>query len=295
MHMAQVEKKLPATKNPAKAIAEMERPQLKWKAIAQIAAGVAVVWVTCFILIPYTSYWILSVAGVVTLAVAGFGIYVWRLTRRSQAIVDIMKSATDESERQKAIEKLAEGGSKDAMKALARAQLVAQTKPLEALEILENIDIAKAPAIIQDDIRSQLTLLYLRNNRVRDARQVADLIRLDRQPNAKAKALYAAVIAESFARTGKAEEAQKLAETYSPDDAEYGEARGLLLRARVFTYFALKKRGLARKSMEAMAAIEPGLLGAFIQKGTQPELVKMAREVISQSGMRPKPKIVRQP
>jgi hypothetical protein len=278
---------------PAKAVAELERPEIKWKVIAQIAAGVALVWVTCLILVPYSSYWVLSIAGVVTVVVAGFGVYVWRLTRRSQAIVDIIKGATDETERQKAIDKLAEGGSKDAMKALARAQLVAQSKPAEALEILESIDIAKAPAVIQDDIRSQLTLLYLRNNRVREARETADLIRLDRQPNVKAKALYAAVMAESFARTGKAEEAQKLMETYPPEDPAYGEARALLLRARVFTYFVLKKRGLTRKSMEALSAMEPGLLGAFIQKGTQPELTKMAREVLSQSGIRPKPKIMR--
>lgn len=291
--MAQSQPPAPTSKNPAKALAELERPQLKWKPVAQIAAGVAVVWVTCGILIPYSGYWILSIAGVVTVVVAGFGIYVWRLTRRSQAIVDIMKSATDDSERQKAIEKLAESGSKDAMRSLARAQLVAQTKPQEALEILEKINIAKAPAVIQDDIRSQLTLLYLRNNRVRDARQVADLIRLDRQPNVKAKALYAAVMAESFARTGKAEEAQKLVETYPPEDTAYGEARALLLRARVFTYFVLKKRGLARKSMEGLAQLEPGLLGTFVQKGTQPELAKMAREVLSQSGVMPKPKIMR--
>ena len=291
--MAKSQKSPPVSNKPAKALAELERPQIKWKPIAQIAAGVAVVWITCMILVPYSSYWVLSIAGVVTVTVAGFGIYVWRLTRRSQAIVDIMKTATDESERQKAIDKLAEGGSKDAMKTLARAQLVAQTKPLEALEILESIDVAKAPAVIQDDIRSQLTLLYLRNNRVREARDTADLMRLDRQPNVKAKALYAAVMAESFARTGKAEEAQKLVETFPPEDAAYGEARALLLRARVFTYYVLKKRGLARKSMEALSAMEPGLLGAFIQKGTQPELVKMAREVLSQSGIRPKPKIIR--
>jgi hypothetical protein len=291
--MAKSQQPSPVSKNPAKALAELERPEVKWKPVAQIAGGVAVVWVTCLILVPYTGYWILGIAGVVTVVVAGFGVYIWRLTRRSQAIVDIMKGATDESERQKAIDKLAEGGSKDAMKALARAQLVAQTKPLEALEILESIDINKAPAVIQDDIRSQLGLMYLRNNRIREARDTADLIRLDRQPNAKAKALYAAVIAEAFARTGKAEEAQKLVETYAPEDAAYGEARALLLRARVFTYFVLKKRGLARKSMEALAAMEPGLLGGFIQKGTQPELVKMAREVLTQSGVRPKAKIIR--
>jgi hypothetical protein len=208
-------------------------------------------------------------------------------------VVDIMKSATDEAGRRRAIEKLSEDGSKDAMKTLAHAQLVAQTKPSEALELLEGIDIAKAPAVLQDDIRSQLVLLYLRGNRVRDARATADEMRLDRQPNAKAKAMYAAVMAESFARTGKVDEAQKLMETYSPDDPEYGEATALLLRAQIYTCFALKKRGLARDAMSKLAAIEPNLLGGFIQKGTQPELAKMARQLLSSSGAAPKPRMKR--
>ncbi len=280
-------------KDPAEALAQMEQPGIKWKAVLQIAAALVVLWVTGLILVPYLGYWMLGFVGVITLAVAGFGIYVWRLTARSRAVLDIMKGAAGEEGRQKAIEKLAEGGSKDAMKALARAQLVAQTKPLEALAILEGIDLKKAPAVLQDDIRSQIALLYLRGNRVKDARGMADLIRLDRQPNAKAKAMYAAVMAESFARTGKADEAQKLVETYAAEDPEYGEAKALLLRARVYTYFALKKRGLVRQAMEALAQVEPGLLGGFVQKGTQPELMKMARQILAGTGLAPKPKVKR--
>jgi hypothetical protein len=290
--MAKQKKSSSLSKNPAEALAQMEEPKLKWKTIAQVVIALVVVWVTSLILIPYLSYWILILPGVITLLLAGFGVYVWRLTSRSQKIIAIMKGATDEAGRQQAIEKLAEDGSKDAMKALARAQLVAQTKPLEALAILEAIDLAKAPAVLQDDIRSQLALLYLRSNRARDARIVADSIRLDRQPNAKAKAMYAAVIAESFSRTGKAEEAMKLLETYSPDEKEYGEARALLLRAQVYTCLALKKRGMVRKAMENMAEIEPGLLGGFIQKGTPPELSKIARQVLADTGLAPRPKMI---
>jgi hypothetical protein len=288
------EKKAPVSAvNPADAIAQIERPRFKWKAVLQIVAALAIVWVTSLILVPFAGYWAVGLAGLVTVVLMGFGIYVWRLTRRSQAVVDIMKGATDEAGRQRAIDKLAKDGSKDAMKALARAQLVAQSRPSEALEILEGIDLAKTQAVLQDDIRSQIALLYLRGNRVRDARAVADEIRLDRQPNAKAKAMYAAVIAETFARTGKVDEAKTLIETYSPDDPEYGEARALLLRAQIFTYHALKKRGLVKQSMAALARIEPGLLGGFIQKGNQPELMKAAKQVLASSGMAPKPKMKR--
>lgn len=291
--MSKKKKEPSATTNPAQSLAQLETPQIKWKTILQIVAALAVVWITSLILIPYLGFWILGFAGLITMILAGFGIYILMLTRRSRAVIDIMKGATDEVGRKEAIDKLARDGSKDAMKLLARAQLVAQSKPLEALEILEGIDLKKAPVVLQDDIRSQLTLLYLRNNRIRDARIVADDIRLDRQPSAKAKAMYAAVIAESFARTGKPDEAKKLLDTFPPGESEYGEARALLLRAQVYTCIALKKRGLARKAMEELAQIEPNLLGSFIQKGTQPELMKIAKQVLSGSGMMQKPKMVR--
>jgi hypothetical protein len=291
--MTETKDKPSIPKSTAEAMAQIERPQFKWKVVAQIVGALAILWIAGLILVPYAGYWAVGLAGVVTVAAMGFGVYVWRMTSRSQAVVDIMKSATDEASRLAAIEKLAESGTKDVMKVLARAQLVAQSKPLEALEILEQIDLAKAPAVLQDDIRSQRAMLYLRGNRVRDARAMVDEIRLDRQPNAKAKAMYAAVTAESFARSGKVEEAKKLLETYSPDESEYGESRALLLRAQVYTCFALKKRGLAQNAMQTLAAIDPNLLGGFVQKGTQPELTKMAKQILAGSGAMPRPRIKR--
>lgn len=283
----------PSTQTPktaAEALAKMERPQVKWQVIAQIAGAFAILWVTALMLQPYVGYWGVGVVGVLTLAAIGFGIYIYRWTRKSQAIVDIMKGATDAEGRQRALEQLAGGDQSDALNALARAQILAQTDPNGAMHVLESIDLVKAPAMVQDDVRSQLALLYLRVNRVRDARTLADDIRLDRQSNSKAKAMYAAIVAESFARTGKTDEAAKLLETYKADDPEYGEIAALLLRAQVYTYITLKKRGLARKAMENMAAIEPNLLGAFVQKGTSPELSKLAKEVLSSAGAIPRVK-----
>jgi len=279
-----------APKTAAEALAKMERPQVKWQVIAQIGGAFAILWVTAFMLHPYVGYWGVGVVGVLTLVAAGFGVYLYRWTRKSQAIVDIMKSATDADGRKQALEQLASGDQKDALNALARSQILAQTDPNAAMVVLEGIDVAKAPAMVQDDVRSQLGLLYLRVNRVRDARALADEIRLDRQSNSKAKAMYAAIVAESFARTGKVDEAKNLLDTYKADDPEYGEIAALLWRAQVFTYTALKKRGLARKAMENMAAIEPNLLGAFVQKGSAPELSKMAKEVLAGAGAIPRVK-----
>jgi hypothetical protein len=159
------------------------------------------------------------------------------------------------------------------------------------MAILEGIDLKKAPAVVQDDVRANLALMYLLHGRVRDARPLADEIRLDRTPQAKSKALYAAVVAETHARSGKPIEARKLIETYDPDDPEYGEVAAMLLRAQCFTYAATKNRGLARKAMEKLLVRDPSMVAALVQKGGHPELQKMARGLLGSSGVLPKPKV----
>ena len=277
------------------ALARQETPQVKWKAMLQIAGILAVLWVTAFVVVPFVGYWAVGVVGVLTAVAAGFGLYIWRLTSRSRAVFDIMKQATDEAGRKRALEALAAEGDGDVMKVLARAQLLTQTEPLEAQRVLEGIDIKKVPSLLQDDVRAQLGMLYLRNNRTREARALADEMRLDRRPDAKSKAMYAAMMAEAFARTGSPEEARKLVETYSANDSEHDEVRALLLRAQVYTFMALKKRGLVKAAMDGMCALEPNLLGPFLLKGTPPELMKLARQALADSGAGPKMKIKRMP
>jgi hypothetical protein len=266
---------------------------MKWTVIAQIAGGLLVLWVTAFMAVPWISYVGVGLVGALTLAAIGFGIYIWRLTARQRSILAIMKSATDPEGRKKALEELGQGGDSDAMRAVAKAQLLAATDPNAAQSVLESIDIKKAPMVVQDEVRAQLSLLYLRNHRVREARALADDMRLDRQPQPKAKAFYAAVMAESFARTGSADEARKLLDTYSADDPAYAEISALLLRAQVFTFFELKKRGLAKKAMDKLAEVEPGMLAAFTMKGTPPEIIQLARQTLTQAGFAPKMKIKR--
>ncbi|MCA9580724.1 MAG: hypothetical protein KC416_02950 [Myxococcales bacterium] len=281
----------PSTPSPNPA-AGIEQPQIKWKAIAQIGAVFAILWAISFGVVPWIGYWGVIIAGVLTLVALGFGLYIWRLTRKSRAIVDILKGATDEGGRQQALERLkASGKQGDAMNALAQAQLVARDKPGDAIEILEGVDLKKAPAVVQDDVRANLGMLYLMHNRTRDARMLADDIRLDRQPQPKSKAMYAAVIAEAFSRTGKPEEALKLLETYDADDATYGEVRAMLYRAQVYTYMASKKRGMAKTAMHRLGKIDPNMVAAFVAKGKDPELTKMARDLLQRQGAIPKQKM----
>lgn len=266
---------------------------MNWKVIAQIAVGFAVVWVLAAMASPYIGIWGFVVAGVLTAAALGLGFYVWRLTRKSAALLDILKDAKDPASRKAALERLQAaqtGEGKDAMNALAQAQLLAQENPHKAIEVLEKVDLKKAPAMIADDIRANLALFYLAQGRARDARALADEIRLDRQPQPKAKAMYAAVMAEAFARTGKADEAMKLLETYSPDDPSYGEVRILLHRARVYTCVQQKKRGLATKSLEVLVEEAPEVVTQLAFAEKRPEVAKLAKQVLGAAGRMPKPK-----
>ena len=281
----------PARKDPAEVLAKLETPQVRWRLLGLIAVALVVLWGLASGLVPYIGYWGLVGMGAVTLGLAGFGIYAWRLTRRSRAIVDILKGATDEAGREAALEKLSAAKDSDAMAKLAQAQLVSQQDPAEAIRILEAVELEKAPGVVQDDVRANLALLYLMNGRPRDARPLADEIRLDRQPQAKGKALYAAVTAETFARTGKGEEARKLLETFDPTDPEFGEVAALLYRAQVYTFMSAKKRGLAKQAMQHLAGIDPNMVAAFALKGAKPELQKMARQVVQAAGVMPRQKM----
>ena len=287
--------KIPKPKAPSAAMENVEQPRVKWQTIGIIVAAFAVLWITAFMIQSSTDSpygWIpVGIVAILTCAGIGFGIYIWRLTKKSRSIVDILSQATDEEGLLKALEQLEAGDDSDAMNALARAQLVAQREPLEAIKILEAIEIDKAPAMIQDDVRANLGMLYLVNGRAKDARTLADNLRLDRQPNPKAKAMYAAVCAEAFARTGKTDEAKRLLETYAADDPEYGDVSGMLYRAQVYAYYRGKQKGLAQKAMRNMAKIDPNLLAPFLGKRVRPELSKMATKALKDMGMAPKRKM----
>lgn len=283
-----------APKDVGEALEQIEQPKMNWKVLGLIGVALAVVWVIAGILQPNIGYVGFIVAGVLTLIALGFLIWVWRLTRKSADIAAILKGATDKESRLAALEQLRarqSPGGKDALNAIAQAQLVAQENPGEAIRILEAIDLKKAPAMVQDDVRANLAMFYLMQGRARDARELADEIRLDRQPQARAKAMYAAVIAEAYARTGKPEEARKLLDTYDPSDKEFGQVAGMLLRAQVYTFTATKKRGRAQKAMEQLLEVDPNMVAAFVQKGQRPEVSRLARQVLGSAGAIPKQKI----
>jgi hypothetical protein len=273
----------------ADAASQVAAPGIKWKVVGAIALGFAILWVTALMMVPAIGYWGVGGMGALTLAALGFGIYLLRITSKQREILDIMKSASGEEGRKAALEKLAAEGSKDALKALAHAQLLAQDDPHKALEVLESIDIAKAPGVVQDEVRSQRAMMYLFMNRPKDARPLVDEMKLERQPEPRAKAKYAAVIAECFARTGNEKDAKALLDTYRADDATWSADVGpLLYRAQVYTYAVTKNRGLAKKALDQLIAIDPNMVAPFVQKNVKPELQKLAMQALADAGMAPR-------
>jgi tetratricopeptide (TPR) repeat protein len=274
----------------AEAASQVEVPRIKWKVLGSILAGFAILWVTALMMTPSIGYWGVGVVAVLTVAAAGLGLYAWRMMSKQREILDIMKSAQGAEGRREALSRLAEGGDKDVMKALAHAQLLAQEDPHKALEALEAIDIAKAPSMVQDEVRSQRAMMYCFMGRPKDARPLVDDIKIDRQPDKKVKAKYAAVVAETFARTGKHDEAKKLLDEYKAEDAG-DDLAPLLLRAQVYTYSATKNRGLAKKALDGLVAIDPNMVAPFVQKNTKPELQKLALSALSDAGLAPRPQM----
>ena len=273
----------------AQAAAQVELPGIKWKVVGAILGAFAVLWITALMMTPAIGYWGVGVVAVLTAAAIGLALYVWRMTRKQREILDIMKGATGEAGRREAIDRLGLAGDKDALKALARAQLLAQEDPQKAIEALEAIDIDKAPSVVQDEVRAQRAMMYLFTNRAKDARPLADDMKLERQPEPKAKAKYAAVIAETLARTGNPEEAKKLLDEHKADDPRWVDEVGpLLYRAQVYTYSLTKNRGLAKKALDALVQIEPNMLSPFVQKNVKPELQKLAMQALSDAGLAPR-------
>lgn len=288
--------KLGQRPDPSEALSNLEQPKVKVKAIATIVVVFALLWAIAIGLEPWAGIVPIVIVAVLTVVAIGFAIYLWRLTRKSSDVVNLLKNATDAEGREAALsqlreERLAKGGGGDALKALAEAQLLAQENPNDAIRVLEAIDLKKAPAMVQDDIRANLALLYLMNNRAKEAKPLADEMRLDRQPQPQAKAMYAAVMAETQARTGNPEEALKLLETYDPDSGDYGDMTGMLYRAQVYAYYAAKKRGQAKTAMHRMARQDINLVAAFVVKGRNPELKQMAKQILQKSGAIPKQKM----
>jgi hypothetical protein len=233
---------------------------------------------------------VITIAGVLT-AVAG-GLLVWalRAMAKQRKLVALLEGATASKEaRAAAIETLAQGkDGNEITHLIARAQLLAQDDPTAALELLERRSLQDVPPSLQDDYALLRAQLYLQHGRARDARPLVDTINFENFETGErrqARAFAAAVIADTWGRTNRAQDALALLARVDLDAEPEPQVRIALLAARVFAHFGAGKRRQARADLQAISAIDVDQLGRFLHPRfkVHPELQKLARQVAEEN------------
>lgn len=244
--------------------------------------------------------WIpLVVAGVLTLIVAGVVIWGVRFATKSKAVADIVKGADTAEGRKEALEKLdADFKEGDTAATFAKAQLLMQENPRQALETLEQINLDKVMAPVADEARSQRAMIHLMLGETDKARVLADNVDLSRHKEPKVRATLASVIGEAWARSGAARKALELLETFDPEDEAYADLKPQMYRSLAFAYAWGNKTKKMRHVLRKMKSINVQLLMGFITKkknpngvnprGVHPLLEKEAFTMVMKSGAVPR-------
>jgi hypothetical protein len=235
----------------------------------------------------------LALPGVVTLLGAGLVVFALRQAKKARGMQSILSGVSTAQDRQAAIEKL-EGSfkKKDPAAVFARAQLELQENPKKALATLELIDLGKVMAPVADEARSQRAMIHLMLGEVAEARPLADNIDLKRHQEPRTRAMLAAVVAETWSRSGHAKRALELLELYDPEDEIYAQLKPQLYRAYAFAYAHVSDTKGMRRSLKRLLDQDARLLGGFLMKKTHPLLQKEAKKMLEQSGQVPRKMVV---
>ncbi len=234
-------------------------------------------------------------AGILTVAGAGALIWLQRYVKKTQALGAILKGADTAEGRKEALEQIeAQFKKGDTQAVLAKAQLQMQDDPRQALATLEAVNLDKELAPVAGQIRAMRAMIHLTLGETQEARALADKLDLGKQQEPKTRVMFAAVAAESWARTGQAKKAVDTLDLFNPEAPDMGELRAQLWRARAFAYAATNDtKGVAR-AVKKLAEINPHLLGMFVgQKKVHPLLEREAKQVVQRMGIVPR-KMVRQ-
>ena len=252
---------------------------MKKKNLIVIGVALAALWAAA---IASESIVFVSIVGALTLAAAGVMLWGWRQVRRHRKLADLLQGAADSPEkRRQALAALAaDPKANELTNVVARAQLLASDEPAAALALLEPIDIKSVPAAMQDDVALLKSQLLLSFGRAKQARPLVDRINVDSPQRQEVRPLMAAIVAETWARTGSPADANALLDTVDPTEAADDNVRAQLVVARVFARFAAGKKGAARTALKQLAAIDPNLLGRVVapQFKVHPGLQRLARE-----------------
>ena len=202
--------------------------------------------------------------------------------------------ATEEG-RKDALKKLETDFKKgDVQAAIARAQLEMQEDPRKALATLESIDLTRQLTPVADQVRCTRATIHLQLGELSEARALVDKMELGKQQDVKTRAMFAAVAAESWGRTGQGKKATELLDVFNPDDPELSEMRIQMWRARAFAYAGVGDMKGASRALKKLAVMSPQLLGMFVgAKKVHPMLQQEAKQILMRSGAVPR-KMVRQ-
>ena len=229
----------------------------------------------------------LIIAAVLTVA-AGVGAFlVRRNLAQSTALGNLIGGADmspeDRAARIATIQGKVDKGDVSAI--LTKAQIEMQEDAKTALATLETANLEKAPKLVANQVRGMRAMIHLNHGEVQAARKLADEIPLDKTPDPKARANLAGIVAEAWARSGNPIEASELMDQYDPDQADLGDIKVQLWRARAFSSAHRNDLGGMRKAMKQLQEVSPQLLAIFVgQKRVHPLLAKEARKRLEKAG-----------
>ncbi len=273
-----------------------EKPPIDLKrAFVRVGAVVAVIWVLAIA----TAHWSIIpviVAAAVTVLAAAAAVWVVRYVNKSRELGALLRSAGETEEgRKDALKRLETDFKKgDVQAAIARAQLEMQDDPRKALGTLESVDLTRQMAPVADQVRCTRATIHLQLGELPEARALVDKMELGKQQDVKTRAMFAAVAAETWGRTGQGKKATELLDVFNPEDPELAEMRVQMWRARAFAYAGVGDMKGAGRALRKLAEMTPQLLGMFVgAKKVHPMLQQEARQILMRSGAVPR-KMVRQ-
>jgi hypothetical protein len=267
------------------------KPAIDVKKVAvRVGLVVAVIWIGAIAIRHWIAF---AVAGTLTVAIAGAGIWLWRYVKKSEALGALLRNADTDEGRKAALSQLS-GMKGDSQALLARAQLEMQDDPRKALATLESADLTKMMGPMADQFRATRAMIHLTLGETAPARALADELDLGKQQDAKTRAMFATVASEAWARSGQAKKAVETLELFNPEDPEYGEMKAQMWRARAFAYAGSNDMKGAGRALKKLADMNPHLLGMFIgNKKVHPLLEREAKQIVMRMGAAPK-RMVRQ-
>jgi len=274
----EAEAEAPAIPEPPSTVNAIGKKRLIW--IGVIAAAV---WAFA---IQTGSTVLMIIVGVLTAVVATLLLWAFRVIKKQQRTVNILRGSVASPEARKdALAKLESGKDADSpINLFARAQLMAADDPKAALALLAPVELKTFPPAMQDDVSLLKAQLYLGLGRTQDARKCADAINLDNPDRKEMRALGASIVAEAWARTGRWKDALPLIDSIEMPKKDADQIAIQVRIAKVFARFASGNRTAARNELVALADQDVNLLGRFVmpQFRVHPELQKLARRVIEQ-------------